>query len=46
MKNNLMKKNDLVKVLGNEHGAIGYLVAWLLGVPATVLLVVFLVFGR
>jgi len=45
MKKNLMIKNDVVRVLGNQHGRIGYLVAWLLGVPASVLLVIFLIFG-
>ncbi len=46
MKNKLMlKKNDIVRVLGNENGRIGYLIAWMLGVPASVLLVIFLIFG-
>jgi len=29
----------------NENGAIGYLVAWILGVPASILLVIFLLRG-
>ncbi len=29
----------------NEKGAIGYVLAWLLGVPASVLLVIFLLRG-
>jgi hypothetical protein len=36
----------LMKVLlKNEQGAIGYLLAWLLGVPASILLVIFLIRG-
>ena len=31
--------------LGNEDGKIGYLVAWLVGVPAWVLLILFMVKG-
>jgi hypothetical protein len=47
MRNQIRKWNrsDLAKVLGNENGRIGYLIAWLLGVPASVLLVIFLIFG-
>lgn len=32
-------------VVKNEKGAIGYLFAWLLGVPASILLVIFLLRG-
>ena len=32
--------------LRNEKGRIGYLVAWILGVPASVLIIIFLVRGH
>lgn len=32
-------------VLKSQEGAIGYIVAWLLGVPASVLLLIFLIRG-
>jgi hypothetical protein len=32
-------------VVKNEKGAVGYILAWLLGVPASVLLVIFLLRG-
>jgi hypothetical protein len=35
----------LPQVAKNQEGAIGYIVAWLLGVPASVLLLVFLIRG-
>lgn len=34
------------RIAGNEQGRIGYLVAWLLGVPASLLFVVFLIRGH
>jgi hypothetical protein len=43
-----MKKLGLaqrVELLKNEEGAIGYIVAWLLGVPASILLLIFLIRG-
>ena len=33
------------KILQDDSGKIGYLVAWLLGVPASVLFVIFLIRG-
>ena len=30
----------------NEEGAIGYIIAWLFGVPASILLLIFLVRGH
>ena len=37
---------DLTTDLANrESGAIGYIILWLLGVPASVLLVIFLIRG-
>lgn len=35
-------KNQILK---SQEGAIGYIVAWLLGVPASILLLVFLIKG-
>lgn len=32
--------------LANEEGVIGYGIAWLLGVPISVLVVIYLIFGR
>lgn len=32
-------------ILKNQEGAIGYVIAWLLGVPASILLLVFLIRG-
>jgi len=43
-----MKKLELgqkIELLKNEEGAIGYIVAWLLGVPASILLLIFLIRG-
>lgn len=34
-----------VPAVKNEKGAVGYILAWLLGVPASVLLVIFLLRG-
>jgi len=42
MKNQIEKAKSYVT---NENGAIGYLVAWMLGVPASILLVIFLLRG-
>lgn len=33
------------QILKNQEGAIGYIVAWLLGVPASILLLIFLIRG-
>ncbi len=47
-----MKKYLLKKVLdrrpdalANQEGAVGYLIAWLLGVPATLLIIIYLIRG-
>lgn len=37
---------QLPEVIKNQEGAIGYVIAWLLGVPASVLLLVFLIRGH
>jgi hypothetical protein len=39
----LKRLND--RVIGDETGAIGYILLWLMGVPATLLFLVFLVRG-
>jgi hypothetical protein len=38
--------NPLFKPVLNEEGKLGYLVAWLLGVPSSILLLIFLVRGH
>lgn len=38
--------NKLNAVLMNQNGRIGYIIAWLLGVPTSVLLVIFLIRGH
>lgn len=40
----MLKKLENTRVQNNK-GAIGYLFAWLLGVPATLLIVIFLLRG-
>lgn len=37
--------NKVVQTLSNPRGAIGYIFAWILGVPASVLLVIYLLRG-
>lgn len=39
-------KTKAMDILGNQTGAVGYLVAWLLGVPATLLILIFLIRGH
>lgn len=43
-----MKTNKMVikETLESQAGKIGYLIAWLLGVPASVLFVIFLIRGH
>jgi hypothetical protein len=36
---------NIKKILGSTQGAIGYLLAWLLGVPASILVIIFLLRG-
>lgn len=40
-----MKRMKALTVYRNQEGAIGYMLLWLLGVPASLLFVVFLVRG-
>lgn len=37
---------QLTKMIKNQEGRIGYFIAWLLGVPASLLLVIFLIRGH
>ena len=37
---------NFMNTLKNEDGRIGYLIAWLLGVPSSLLLVIFLIRGH
>jgi hypothetical protein len=39
-------KNYLAEKLQDETGRIGYVIAWFLGVPASLLLVIFLIRGH
>jgi hypothetical protein len=39
-----MKNINVTDVIKNEDGKAGYLFAWLLGVPASVLFVIYLIF--
>ena len=41
-----MKDNKALAILMSQQGRIGYFIAWLLGVPASVLLVIFLIRGH
>ncbi len=38
--------NTLKSILKSEEGRIGYLIAWLFGVPVSVLFVIFLIRGH
>ena len=44
----LIKKKDSLskKILTSQRGAMGYVLAWMLGVPASVLFVIFLIRGH
>lgn len=51
MKNLMMKVNEasthsMQKLVASEEGKVGYIVAWLLGVPAWLLLMIFLIRGH
>ena len=37
---------NLVERVNNQRGRVGYVIAWLLGVPASVLFVIFLIRGH
>lgn len=43
MKSSLLKLKERIQ---NEEGRIGYLIAWLCGVPISVLFVIFLIRGH
>jgi len=43
--NHKLDGHDRQDVMRGEEGAIGYILAWLLGVPASVLFVIFLLRG-
>jgi hypothetical protein len=43
---NRSRKVDEWSILKSEEGRIGYLVAWFLGVPSSVLLLIFLIRGH
>lgn len=45
MNNNRKFLQKAQKVIDNQQGRIGYLVAWMLGVPASLLFVIFLIRG-
>lgn len=38
--------DKVMNVIANQDGKIGYLIAWLLGVPASLLLLIFLIRGH
>jgi hypothetical protein len=44
--NEVNKSTGPLTVFQNETGKIGYLIAWLMGVPASVLLIIFLIRGH
>jgi hypothetical protein len=41
-----MKKTKFISRLQNEQGRVGYLIAWLLGVPVSLLFIIFLIRGH
>ena len=41
-----MNSQKALAILASQEGRIGYLIAWLLGVPASLLLVIFLIRGH
>ncbi len=45
MYQNLTKLSIVKKLINNQEGKVGYLVAWMLGVPASLLFIIFLVRG-
>lgn len=42
----LETKNKIMKMIESETGRVGYLVAWMLGVPVSVLFLIFLIRGH
>jgi hypothetical protein len=43
---NILKSDKMTKILNSQEGAVGYLLAWLMGVPASILLIFFLLRGH
>ena len=43
--NSVWSPSEFMYRLGSEEGAIGYILAWLLGVPASLLFLIFLLRG-
>lgn len=39
-------RSSMAKTAGSEEGVLSYGIAWLLGVPLSVLVVIYLIFGR
>lgn len=39
-------RRSAVKTVQDEKGVVGYGIAWLLGVPLSVLVIIYLIFGR
>jgi hypothetical protein len=42
----MTKKDFFLKTIQSEEGRIGYIIAWLLGVPSSLLLLIFLIRGH
>lgn len=42
----MKKENLLTKFVNNQDGKIGYIIAWLFGVPVSLLFIIFLVRGH
>ena len=42
----IQKNTSLEKILYSEAGRVGYFILWLMGVPASLLLVIFLIRGH
>lgn len=40
-----VEHSDMFSLLAKQDGKIGYIIAWLLGVPASLLFVIFLIRG-
>ena len=45
MRHPIIRRPEL-RLIKNEEGKLGYLIAWLLGVPSSVLLLIFLIRGH
>lgn len=42
---NALNTKKMTDIMSSQTGAIGYLFAWLMGVPATILILIFLLRG-